>query len=57
MKKVSVWFLWFQGGIKDLLQFVKEKDADKVSVSLATSLDTVAELELLQVYFLTYRHA
>lgn len=38
-----------QGGLQTLLQSIKEQDADKVSVSLASTLDTVAELELLQV--------
>lgn len=39
----------FQGGLQALLQSIKDQDADKVSVSLASTLDTVAELELLQV--------
>ncbi|CAA7405709.1 unnamed protein product [Spirodela intermedia] len=43
-----------KGGLKDLLQFVKEKDPDKVSVSLASSLDTVAELELVQAPGLSF---
>jgi len=38
-----------QGGLQTLLQSIKEQDADKVSVNLASTLDTVAELELLQV--------
>lgn len=38
-----------QGGLQDLLQSIKDKDPDKVSVGLASSLDTVAQLELLQV--------
>lgn len=38
-----------QGGLQDLLQSIKTQDADKVSVGLASVLDTVAELELLQV--------
>ncbi|CAA6668810.1 unnamed protein product [Spirodela intermedia] len=43
-----------KGGLKDLLQFVKEKDPDKVSVSLASSLDNVAELELVQAPGLSF---
>lgn len=39
----------FQGGLQALLESVKDKDPDKVSVGLASSLDTVAEIELLQV--------
>lgn len=39
----------FQGGLKKLLQYIKDKDPDKVSVGLASTLDTLAELELLQV--------
>lgn len=35
--------------MQDLIKNIKEQDPDKVSVSLASSLDTVAELELLQV--------
>ena len=50
----------FQGGLKALLECIKEKDPDKVSVGLASSLDTVAELELLQVSLVmlgfAYRH-
>ncbi|XP_021758764.1 peptidyl-prolyl cis-trans isomerase CYP37, chloroplastic-like isoform X1 [Chenopodium quinoa] len=37
-----------KGGLRSLLDCIKEKDADRVSVGLASSLDTVAELELLQ---------
>ncbi|XLT86185.1 hypothetical protein S245_008271 [Arachis hypogaea] len=37
-----------KGGLQALLQSIKEQDADKVSVNLASALDTVAELELLQ---------
>ncbi|KAL2247548.1 UNVERIFIED_CONTAM: Peptidyl-prolyl cis-trans isomerase CYP37, chloroplastic [Sesamum indicum] len=35
-------------GLKSLLESIKDKDADKVSVGLASTLDTVAQLELLQ---------
>lgn len=38
-----------QGGLQSLLQSIKEQDADRVSVNLQSTLDTVAELELLQV--------
>ncbi|PON68475.1 Cyclophilin-type peptidyl-prolyl cis-trans isomerase [Trema orientale] len=38
-----------KGGLQDLIESIKENDPDKVSVRLASSLDTVAELELLQV--------
>lgn len=41
--------LFDQGGLQSLLGSIKDKDADKVSIGLASSLDTVAELELLQV--------
>lgn len=37
--------------MKTLLECIKDKDPDKVSLSLASSLDAVAQLELLQVYF------
>ncbi|XP_002530189.2 peptidyl-prolyl cis-trans isomerase CYP37, chloroplastic isoform X2 [Ricinus communis] len=37
-----------KGGLQALIQCIKEQDPDKVSVGLASSLDTVAELELLQ---------
>ncbi|KAK7405206.1 hypothetical protein VNO78_06405 [Psophocarpus tetragonolobus] len=43
-----------KGGLQTLLQSIKEQDADKVSVSLASSLDTVAELELLQAPGLSF---
>ncbi|KAL0311094.1 UNVERIFIED_CONTAM: Peptidyl-prolyl cis-trans isomerase CYP37, chloroplastic [Sesamum angustifolium] len=35
-------------GLKSLLESIKDKDADKVSVGLASTLDSVAQLELLQ---------
>lgn len=41
-------------GLKALLNSIKEKDPDKVSVGLAASLDTVAELELLQAPGLSF---
>ncbi|KAL5547988.1 hypothetical protein UlMin_003219 [Ulmus minor] len=37
-----------KGGLQALLNAIKDQDPDKVSVGLASSLDTVAELELLQ---------
>ncbi|XP_078432876.1 cyclophilin-like peptidyl-prolyl cis-trans isomerase family protein [Wolffia australiana] len=43
-----------KGGLKELLQFIKEKDPDRLSVSLASSLDTLAELELLQAPGLSF---
>lgn len=45
-----------QGGLQSLLKSIKDKDPDKVSVDLASSLDTVAELELLQVFLTEYNH-
>ncbi|GJN11346.1 hypothetical protein PR202_ga29529 [Eleusine coracana subsp. coracana] len=38
-----------KGGFKSLLQYIKDNNPDKLSVALASSLDTVAELELLQL--------
>ncbi|XP_042520907.1 peptidyl-prolyl cis-trans isomerase CYP37, chloroplastic isoform X2 [Macadamia integrifolia] len=38
-----------KGGLLNLLESIKDKDPDRVSVGLASSLDTVADLELLQV--------
>ncbi|CAO2836055.1 unnamed protein product [Amaranthus hypochondriacus] len=43
-----------KGGLRALLDCIKDKDADKVSVGLASSLDTVAELELLQAPGLSF---
>ncbi|KNA07697.1 hypothetical protein SOVF_169480 isoform A [Spinacia oleracea] len=37
-----------KGSLRALLERIKDKDADRVSVGLASALDTVAELELLQ---------
>jgi hypothetical protein len=31
------------------LKYIKENNPDKLSIALASSLDTIAELELLQV--------
>lgn len=43
-----------KGGLQALLESIKDKDSDKVSVGLASSLDTVAELELLQAPGLSF---
>ncbi|XVF04121.1 hypothetical protein REPUB_Repub05bG0054700 [Reevesia pubescens] len=43
-----------QGGLQALLKCIKDQDADKVSVGLASSLDIVAELELLQAPGLSF---
>ncbi|GFP78585.1 peptidyl-prolyl cis-trans isomerase cyp37 chloroplastic [Phtheirospermum japonicum] len=43
-----------EDGLKKLLQSIKDKDADKVSVGLASTLDTVAQLELLQAPGLSF---
>lgn len=43
-----------KGGLQNLIEFIKEKDPDKVSVGLASTLDTVAELELLQAPGLSF---
>eukprot|EP00252_Welwitschia_mirabilis_P008559 TRINITY_DN2049_c0_g1_i3.p1 TRINITY_DN2049_c0_g1~~TRINITY_DN2049_c0_g1_i3.p1 ORF type:complete len:423 (+),score=82.38 TRINITY_DN2049_c0_g1_i3:123-1391(+) len=43
-----------QGGIRSLLESIKEKDPDKVSVKLSSSLDSIAQLELLQAPGLPY---
>ncbi|KAJ7948608.1 Peptidyl-prolyl cis-trans isomerase chloroplastic-like [Quillaja saponaria] len=43
-----------KGGLQALLESIKDKDPDKVSIGLASSLDTVAELELLQAPGLSF---
>ncbi|OVA00527.1 Cyclophilin-like peptidyl-prolyl cis-trans isomerase domain [Macleaya cordata] len=43
-----------KGGLQSLLECIKEKDPDRVSVGLANSLDTIAELELLQAPGLSF---
>ncbi|XP_038903061.1 peptidyl-prolyl cis-trans isomerase CYP37, chloroplastic isoform X3 [Benincasa hispida] len=43
-----------KGGLQTLLQSIRDNDPDKVSVGLASSLDTVAELELLQAPGLSF---
>ncbi|XP_074311059.1 peptidyl-prolyl cis-trans isomerase CYP37, chloroplastic isoform X2 [Silene latifolia] len=43
-----------KGGLKTLLKYISDKDADRVSVGLASSLDIVAEMELLQAPGLSF---
>ncbi|XP_044485236.1 peptidyl-prolyl cis-trans isomerase CYP37, chloroplastic isoform X4 [Mangifera indica] len=43
-----------KGGLQALLKCIKDQDPDKVSVGLASCLDTVAELELLQAPGLSF---
>ncbi|KAJ6423358.1 hypothetical protein OIU84_024325 [Salix udensis] len=43
-----------KGGLQALLQCIQNQDPDRVSVGLASSLDTVAELELLQAPGLSF---
>lgn len=43
-----------KGGLEALLGSIKDQDPDKVSLGLASSLDTVAELELLQAPGLSF---
>ncbi|XP_043689482.1 peptidyl-prolyl cis-trans isomerase CYP37, chloroplastic [Telopea speciosissima] len=43
-----------KGGLQNLLESIKDKDPDRVSVGLASSLETVAELELLQAPGLSF---
>ncbi|KAF9590462.1 hypothetical protein IFM89_035339 [Coptis chinensis] len=43
-----------KGGLQSLLDYIKDKDADRVSTGLASSLDTIAELELLQAPGLSF---
>lgn len=43
-----------KGGLQTLLGYIKDKDPDRVSVGLASSLDSVAELELLQAPGLSF---
>ncbi|KAK6934308.1 Cyclophilin-type peptidyl-prolyl cis-trans isomerase domain [Dillenia turbinata] len=43
-----------KGGLQALFSWIKEQDPDKVSVGLASALDTVAELELLQAPGLSF---
>ncbi|RLN34668.1 peptidyl-prolyl cis-trans isomerase CYP37, chloroplastic [Panicum miliaceum] len=38
-----------KGGLQTLLKYIKENDPDKLSIALASSLDTIGELELLQL--------
>ncbi|KAM0898615.1 hypothetical protein ACQ4PT_021786 [Festuca glaucescens] len=43
-----------KGGLQSLLNYIKDKDNDRLSVALASSLDTIAELELLQAPGLSF---
>nr|XP_043628976.1 peptidyl-prolyl cis-trans isomerase CYP37, chloroplastic isoform X1 [Erigeron canadensis] len=43
-----------KGGLQTLLGYIKEKDPDRVSVALASSLDSIAQLELLQAPGLSF---
>uniref|UniRef100_A0A453B947 Uncharacterized protein n=6 Tax=Aegilops tauschii subsp. strangulata TaxID=200361 RepID=A0A453B947_AEGTS len=43
-----------KGGLQTLLKYIKDKDNDRLSVALASSLDTIAELELLQAPGLSF---
>ncbi|KAL7218214.1 hypothetical protein ACSBR2_011482 [Camellia fascicularis] len=43
-----------KGGLQTLLECIKDKDPDKVSLGLSSSLDTVAQLELLQAPGLSF---
>ncbi|KAG0497129.1 hypothetical protein HPP92_001820 [Vanilla planifolia] len=43
-----------KGGLQNLLECIKENDPDKVSIGLSSSLETVAELELLQAPGLSF---
>ncbi|XP_024015620.1 peptidyl-prolyl cis-trans isomerase CYP37, chloroplastic isoform X2 [Eutrema salsugineum] len=43
-----------KGGLQALIKSIKNQDPDKVSIGLASSLDTVAELELLQAPGLSF---
>ncbi|XP_059277091.1 peptidyl-prolyl cis-trans isomerase CYP37, chloroplastic isoform X1 [Lycium ferocissimum] len=43
-----------KSGLQKLLQYIKDKNTDRVSVGLASTLDTVAQLELLQAPGLSF---
>ncbi|KAJ3670251.1 hypothetical protein LUZ60_010575 [Juncus effusus] len=43
-----------KGGLQKLIENIKEQNPDKVSISLASSLDTIAEIELLQAPGLSF---
>ncbi|CAK9160211.1 unnamed protein product [Ilex paraguariensis] len=47
-------FIDGKGGLQFLLECIKDKDPDRVSVGLASSLDTLAQLELLQAPGLSF---
>ncbi|GKA83382.1 peptidyl-prolyl cis-trans isomerase CYP37, chloroplastic [Tanacetum coccineum] len=43
-----------KGGLQTLLGYIKDKDPDRVSIALASSLDSIAQLELLQAPGLSF---
>ncbi|XP_076905260.1 peptidyl-prolyl cis-trans isomerase CYP37, chloroplastic-like [Bidens hawaiensis] len=43
-----------KGELQTLLRYIKDKDPDRVSVALASSLDSIAQLELLQAPGLSF---
>ncbi|KAG2637754.1 hypothetical protein PVAP13_2NG535700 [Panicum virgatum] len=43
-----------KGGLQTLLKYIKENDPDKLSIALASSLDTIGKLELLQAPGLSF---
>ncbi|XP_071730166.1 peptidyl-prolyl cis-trans isomerase CYP37, chloroplastic-like [Rutidosis leptorrhynchoides] len=43
-----------KGGLQKLLGYIKDKDPDRVSIALASSLDSIAQLELLQAPGLSF---
>ncbi|KAK9077515.1 hypothetical protein SSX86_005852 [Deinandra increscens subsp. villosa] len=43
-----------KGELQNLLRYIKDKDPDRVSVALASSLDSIAQLELLQAPGLSF---
>lgn len=54
-KMINGFLLSGQDGLQNLLESIKDKDPDKVSIGLASTLDTVAQLELLQVLMIAFR--
>ncbi|MFS8010915.1 putative peptidylprolyl isomerase [Helianthus anomalus] len=43
-----------KGELQTLLRYIMDKDPDRVSVALASSLDSIAQLELLQARGLSF---
>ncbi|KAL6656778.1 hypothetical protein ACP70R_004558 [Stipagrostis hirtigluma subsp. patula] len=43
-----------KGGLQTLLKYIKDNNPDRLSIALASSLDTIAELELLQAPGLSF---